>query len=105
MDTLRRLRELLDSKGWSEYRLAKNCNLSESTIANIFRRNTIPSIVTLEAICTGCGITLAQFFADDALVELTPELRALFNEWAKLSEAQRTALLSLLQAINHVDPS
>ena len=48
MDTHERLRQLLNERGWTEYRLAKNCGLSESTIANIYRRNTVPSIATLE---------------------------------------------------------
>ena len=51
MDTNGKLRQLLSDIGWSEYRLAKNSGLSESTIANIYRRNTVPSITTLEAIC------------------------------------------------------
>ena len=60
MDTLQRLHQLLDERGWTEYRLAKNCGLSNSTIANIYHRNTIPSISTLEAICTSFGISLSQ---------------------------------------------
>ena len=77
MDVLERLRRLLDERGWTEYRLAKNSGLSESTIANIFKRNTIPSLPTLEAICKGLGITLSQFFADGEMVEVTPELKGL----------------------------
>lgn len=75
MDTHERLQQLLKERGWSEYRLAKSCGLSESTIANIFRRNTLPSIATLETICGGFGITLSQFFAEGEMVELTPELK------------------------------
>ena len=78
MDTQERLRQLLKERGWSEYRLAKNSGLSESTIANIYRRNTVPSIATLEMICKGFGITLSQFFAEGEMVEMTPELKALF---------------------------
>lgn len=69
MDTLQRLHQLLDERGWSEYRLAKNCGLSNSTIANIYHRNTIPSISTLEAICTSFGISLSQFFAEGEMGE------------------------------------
>ncbi len=35
--TLLRLRQLLNERGWTEYRLAKESGLSESTIANIYR--------------------------------------------------------------------
>ena len=79
MDVLERLRGLLDERGWTEYRLAKECGLSESTIANIFRRNSVPSITTLESICNGFGITLSQFFADGDMVELTPQAKELFD--------------------------
>lgn len=79
MDTHERLRQLLNERGWTEYRLAKNCGLSESTIANIYRRNTVPSLATLEAICKGFGITMAQFFAEGEMVEISPELKELFE--------------------------
>lgn len=102
MDINIRLKELLANRGWSEYRLAIKCGLSQSTIANIFRRNTIPSVSTLEAICTGLGITLSQFFSDENIkyVELTPDLQRLFEGWKKLSIEQKEALLHLVDAIN-----
>ena len=93
MDTHERLRQLLDERGWTEYRLAKNCGMSESTIANIYRRNTVPSITTLETICKGFGITLSQFFAEGEMVELTPELKELFDNWVNLTPEQMQKLL------------
>lgn len=44
MDALAKLQLLLDERGWSEYKLARQCGLSDPTIANIFRRNTLPTI-------------------------------------------------------------
>ena len=93
MNTHERLRQLLDERGWTEYRLAKNCGLSESMIANIYRRNTVPSITTLETICKGFGITLSQFFAEGEMVELTPELKELFDNWVNLTPEQMQKLL------------
>ena len=61
----------MNERGWSEYRLAKESGLSQSTISNLFVRNTLPSIATLEIICKSFGITLAQFFEDGNFVELT----------------------------------
>ena len=101
MDTHERLQQLLKERGWSEYRLAKSCGLSESTIANIFRRNTLPSIATLETICGGFGITLSQFFAEGEMVELTPELKELFDGWAYLTPEQKDAVASVIKAINN----
>lgn len=100
MDTHERLRQLLKERGWTEYRLSKNCGLSESTIANIFRRNTVPSIATLETICDGFGITMSQFFAEDEMVELSPDLKELFECWLCLTPNQKAAALQMLKAMN-----
>lgn len=100
MDTHERLRQLLNERGWTEYRLAKNCGLSESTIANIYRRNTVPSLATLEAICKGFGITMAQFFAEGEMVEISPELKELFENWVNLTSEQKKAANQMLKAMN-----
>lgn len=100
MNTHERLRKLLANRGWTEYRLAKEAKLSESTIMNIFRRNATPSIPTLEAICNGFGITVAQFFAENEMVELNPELKALFDGWVFLTPQQKAAVLNVIEAFN-----
>lgn len=96
MDTNARIRKLMDKKGWTEYKLAKESGLSQSTITNLFKRNTIPSIPTLEIICESFGITLAQFFADHNLAELTEEQQTLFDKWLYLSPQQKELLLQLI---------
>lgn len=101
MDALQRLNRLLDERGWSVYRLAKNCGLSESTLANVFKRNTVPTITTLERICDGFGITMSQFFAEGEMVELTPELKELFDNWVNLTVEQKEAANQMLRAMNN----
>lgn len=92
----------MNERGWTEYRLSKKCGLSESTLANIFRRNTMPSITTLEAICNGFGITLSQFFAEDEMVELTPELKNLFDKWISLTQEQKNAVYHMINAFDNI---
>lgn len=99
MDTLARLEQLLHERGWTEYKLSKECGLAQSTIGNIFRRNTAPSLATLETICNGFGITLSQFFTEESLVELTPELKELFDAWIYLKPNQKEAVLQMLKAM------
>ena len=79
MDVNERIRALMEERGWTPYRLAKESGLSEGTVGNIFRRNTVPLTATLQAICGGLKITLCQFFAGGEMIELTPELRELFD--------------------------
>lgn len=101
MDTNEKLRKMMRERGWSAYRLSKACGLSQSTLANIFKRNALPSIATLEQICQGFGITLSQFFAEGEMVELTPDLKELFDRWAALTPEQKAALSQLLRAFGN----
>ena len=96
MDAKTRIRQLMDERNWSEYRLAIASGLSQSTVANIFNRNTTPSVSTLESICAGFGITLAQFFAEGDMVELTQEQREMFAAWSSLTKDQKDVLRQLI---------
>ena len=82
MDVIKRITELTSERGWSTYRLAQKSGLSASTIANIYRRNTVPSLSTLEALCDAFGITLSQFFSKDTdAAPLTPEQKEMFQTY------------------------
>lgn len=96
MDAKARIKELMQERGWSEYRLAIASGLSQSTVANIFNRNTTPSVATLESICNGFGITLAQFFAEGDMVELTEEQKEMFAAWSALTREQKDVLAQLI---------
>lgn len=85
MDTRARIRKLMEERNWTEYRLSIASGLSQSTVANIFNRNTTPSVATLESICQAFGVTLAQFFADGDMVELSPEQREMIAAWSTLT--------------------
>lgn len=100
MDTNLRLEKLLNEKGWTKYKLAKESGLSESTIINMFARNTVPSIASLEAICNAFKITMSQFFADDEMIELSPELKELFQQWSYLSDEQKEAVMKIIKTMN-----
>ena len=99
MDILARLTAILKERGRTRYRLSKESGLSESTITNIFKRGNAPTVATLEIICDCLGITLAQFFTDGETAELTPELKAIFDEWVRLNAEQREAVLCVMRAM------
>ncbi len=99
MDIHEKLQRLLAERGWTRSQVARWAGVSDAAIANIFRRNTVPSITTLEAICRGYGITLSQFFAEGEMVELTPELKELFESWAALTPAQKAAAQQMIHAM------
>jgi len=98
MDVNGHIKELMEAKGWTEYRMAKKSGLSNSTIANIFHRRTVPSISTLEAICSSFGITLAQFFAENTLYELDPEQKLMFDRYKCLKGSQKALVAELVDS-------
>ena len=89
MEILERLNKVLKEAGITRYRLSKKCDVPEETLTGIFNRGSIPTIVTLEAICKGLNITLSQFFAENDMIELTPELKELYSDWRFLTPKQK----------------
>ena len=99
MDTQKRIRELMAERGWTDYRLAKEANLSHSTVTNMFNRNNAPTLPTLEAVSRADGITLALFFAEGEEAQLTADQQILFSKWSTLTDRQKQILLDLMDAI------
>ena len=50
MDILKRINQLREEKGWTMYKLADESMITQSTLANMYTRNTMPSLSTLLAI-------------------------------------------------------
>lgn len=99
-DILQEITRLRLQRHWSEYELAKNSGLSQSTISTWYRKQQIPTIQTLEKVCAGLGITLSQFFAEgDDVISLTSEQRELLDCWSSMTEKQRMLFLELFRNI------
>ena len=43
---------------------------------------------------------MSQFFADAEMVELTPDLKELFDCWVCLRPAQKKAVLDIMKSMN-----
>lgn len=101
MDIINRITELRDERGWSKNHLAKMSNLSQSTISNLYNRSYEPTFATLESICGGFGISLAEFFNENnESTVLTPEQKKLLLEWSKLNEDQKDSLFKFMLSFN-----
>lgn len=100
MDVKARLQQLMDERGWTIYRVAKEADIPWSTVRNMFKRNTEPSIATLECLCKGMGMTLPQFFDVDNDMGLSPEQARLIQDWSRLSDKNRCLVSQLIEALN-----
>lgn len=65
MEVLEKIEVLRKEKGWSINYLAMESGLTQSTLNNLYSRNTEPKISTLRAICGAFGITLSEFFKEE----------------------------------------
>lgn len=100
MDANSRIRQLMQDRGLSVYMLSKKSGISNTTLQNMFARNTMPSIATLEAVCKGLGITMAQFFQEGDSMVIDEQQRQLLEEFSKLPPHQREAIIHLIHAMN-----
>ena len=89
--------EYRDARGWSEYQLAEISGVPQSTISSWYRKNSHPSLASLDKICSAFGITMSQLFAEgNEPVELTEAQRKLLERWSRLSEEQQAVVFQLI---------
>lgn len=92
MDVLKRLKDIMEQRGWTEYKLAKESDLSQSTISNMFARNTLPTIPTLEAICKALKISLSEFFLEDK----DSTKNKVMSKYKRLNDEQQELVIKLI---------
>lgn len=98
---LSRIDQICDKKRISKYRLAKNTGLPYSTIMNSFRSDTMPTISTLEKICKGLDITMAQFFSNDNdVADLTTEQKYVLTLFSELSNEKKELAKAYIEGLS-----
>lgn len=97
---LMRIEELCREKNISKYRLARDTNIPYTTIMNSFRNDTMPTISTLERICDGIGITMAQFFAEsEEFPDLNEEQKYILSIWGHIPKAKQDRAIAYLEGM------
>lgn len=96
-DILEKIEKERIKRGWSEYMLAQNSNIPQSTISTWYRRKLQPSVASLEHICDGLGITLSQFFLQDD--EMQKDQQELTEQWQRMTPEQRKTLIEFLKTL------
>lgn len=88
-----RIKELCEKKQMSMYALSKKSGISQSSLSNLMKRGSTPSFFTLDKICDGLGITLAQFFSNDReVLDITEEQKKVLRVWDLLTDKQKQAV-------------
>lgn len=103
LDIVGRIRKENEKRGWTVYRLAKEANLSHSTLTNMMHRGTCPSLTTIENVCEAYGITLAEFlYGQDDLIHLNAEQKRYLDRWNLLTEKQQRAVELFIDGLNQI---
>ncbi len=99
MDILKKINKLRIERNWSVYRLSVESGLPQSTITNMFNRETLPSITTLEMLCQAFKISLSDFFKENAdeNSEAENNLLATYNS---LSKEEQKLISDLIYILN-----
>lgn len=100
MNVLDKIKQLQKERGWSTYKLAYESYLTQSTLSNMYARNTCPTIDTLEKICAAFGISLSEFFEEDKnKAHLSKEESELLDKYRALSDKEKEAVKSMIKAL------
>ena len=97
MDIINKIDKMRIAKGWTFYKLSEQTGLSQQTFTKWMQGNTIPTIPALQAVCDAFGITLANFFAENDMVELTPETKVVFDNWNYLTKEEKASIKSIIE--------
>lgn len=101
MNVLDQITRMREDRHWTEYQLAEKSGLTQSTISSWYRKDMLPSIPSLFKICDAFGVTMSQFFLEDATqtVLLNDRQKMLLDAAAKLNTEQYNSLLRFLEML------
>lgn len=84
----------------SKYRLAQMTGIAPSSFSTMMSGKTLPSLGTLDKLCSGLGISIFDFFnIDTGKVNYKSQEQMLLRHWHQLDERQKFAALAYIQGM------
>lgn len=100
-----RISELCAQRKWSYYRLAKETGFQQSTLKSIVKEKNMPSLYTLDKICTAFNISLACFFDSPFFDIPTQSNNTFLSLWNNLSSDDKEKVLIYMYGLLHKEIS
>lgn len=115
-----KLKNIVDEKEWSFYRLSKESKIAQSTLSDIMTaKNKNPSANTLTKLATALGVSVDEFFDEDTsdtklkeknnintqsetVEEFDEEIRAIARNMKNLSKDKRKLLGDLVKSMTEL---
>lgn len=101
-DPILRIQELCSERNWSYYQLAKVSGLTYSTLSTMINKHNMPSLLTLQKICQGFGISIAEFFDQGKHYNgLTQEQVQCLELFTTLSQDEKLLAIAYMKGLAH----
>ena len=94
-----KITSLCEKRDISKYRLSQLSGISQSSLGRIMAQENLPSLITLEKICTALGVTLSQFFQEGNSENLTEKQKEVLGIWNDLSTNEQETVMSMLRGL------
>ena len=99
MNIVEKIDRMRTERGWTAYRLSQETNISQQTVLNWFSNpNIVPSVSAIASVCEAFGITLAEFFSENELVEVSDDVKKLYHDWCLLSKDEQASIKAVMQS-------
>ncbi len=92
MDIVKKIDQIRVKRGWTFYKLAQESGLTQQTFTKWMEGKTMPTIPALKAVCDAFGISLANFFAENEMVEITPQAKSILDNWNYLTQKEQESI-------------
>ena len=93
-----RIKELCDKQQITKYRLSQMTGVTQTVLSRIMKGENVPTIQTIEKICSALNISLEQFFAkDENPPDLTAEQKEIIETWNGLNPEERERLMKIIR--------
>ncbi|MCI2067992.1 MAG: helix-turn-helix transcriptional regulator [Bacilli bacterium] len=100
MDITEKIKVLMTERGWSVYQLSKESTLTASTLTNMFKRHSQPSIKTVKSVAEAFGISVSELLGEGPVDEngkvLSPIESQIISDYRKLDPEAKSLFFSLL---------
>ena len=98
MEVKERIKGLMKERGWSKSKLAKEAGISEHAVYNWFNdKNYTPSRDAIEDVCGAFEISLAEFYGDIDVDNLTDSEIKLLELFRKVPENKKDTVISVVK--------
>ena len=84
---------------WMEQRFRLCQELALKQIQQLRMQENLPSLITLEKICSALGVTLSQFFQEGNSENLTEKQKEVLEIWNDLSTNEQETVMSMLRGL------